>query len=105
MKHTLRSVCLILIFCWTGLSTMSFAGEDAGLKEVLRRPIVPSELLLAAEQVYTEVRVLTMPEVDSIEAWQRHTRRIRQDLLDRVGQMPMMAPRRRPRRAPSVGLR
>lgn len=82
-----RGICLLIVPLLLLMETSAVAQEASGreaLDTALSRPLMPEGMVLEQVQSFTESRVPPMPEVASIDEWQRHADRMRQQTLDRV---------------------
>jgi cephalosporin-C deacetylase-like acetyl esterase len=73
-----RLLAFLLVSC------SAFAGESETIASLLSRSIIDSNLPLAEIQAYTESRVPVMPQVSSVDEWEKVARKMRQETLDKV---------------------
>ncbi|HUG92590.1 MAG TPA: acetylxylan esterase, partial [Planctomycetaceae bacterium] len=66
------------------LSWSAAAGEQPDLKALLEQRVVEPERVLEEVQVFTESRVVPMPEPRSAAEWEEYVARLRRDVFDRV---------------------
>lgn len=60
------------------------AGENVNVEAVLARQIIDPKLPLSEVERFTEARIPPMPEVNTVEDWERHAQTMRRETLDRV---------------------
>ena len=78
----IRSICLIPFLILTG-SVVS-AGEKTSIADWLAKPILAPDQPLQEVQEYCESRVPPMPQVSSVEEWERFAEKSRQRVFDNV---------------------
>jgi hypothetical protein len=67
-----------------GTAVPASAAEKSALEEALAREIIGPRQALLDLQDYLEPRIPRVPAAGSVEEWERHARRIRADVLDKV---------------------
>lgn len=74
------------VIIWAGCLqvTASFAVDEETLRAILSRENIGADLALAEVEDYCEARVPMVPQVDSVEAWEKLASQWRQEMLDKV---------------------
>jgi hypothetical protein len=78
----LRSICLIPLVILT--ASIARAGDNASIADWLVKPILAPNQPLHEVQEYCESRVPPMPQVSSVEEWERFAEKSRQRVFDNV---------------------
>ena len=76
----------ILTTCLLSLAslTSSVSGQGVSVKSILSKPLIDPQLPLQEVQAFAEARILPMPEVDSVDAWEKYAGTVRQRVLQEV---------------------
>ena len=78
----IRSMCLIPLVILT--ASIARAGEKTSIADWLAKPILAPDQPLHEVQEYCESRVPPMPQVSSVEEWERFAEKSRQRVFDNV---------------------
>ena len=76
----------ILTTCLLSLAslTSSVSGQGLSVKSILSKPLIDPQLPLQEVQAFAGARILPMPEVDSVDAWEKYAKTVRQRVLQEV---------------------
>ena len=79
-RPTLIGILLVVM-----ISSVVWAGEKpSDIAKKIAKPFLDKELSLNEVVKFTEQRVVPMPEVSSVEEWEKHANRMRKDVLEKV---------------------
>ncbi len=76
-----KSFAALLLLC---NCAAALALDEATIEQLLKREIIGPRSAMEEVQTFTENRVPPMPEITSLEQWQREAERIRQRVLDEI---------------------
>ncbi|MCA9014881.1 MAG: alpha/beta hydrolase fold domain-containing protein, partial [Planctomycetaceae bacterium] len=82
LSHHARRCFVFCCLLFAGLQPLSAAEQD--LKTWLSQPIIEADLPWKEVQQYIAPRVLGMPEIDSVAAWEKYVAQVRSDVLKKV---------------------
>ncbi len=80
LRHKQRSM-FILVFA---VCLASVANGQLSVKSALEKQLMDPQLSLQEVQAYAESRILPMPELTTVEEWERYASEVRQDILEKV---------------------
>ncbi|MEX2286397.1 MAG: acetylxylan esterase [Planctomycetaceae bacterium] len=75
----LCGLIFFLVFC-----SQTLADEQADLKALLEQRIIDPDLPTREVRAFTAARILPMPEVQTVQGWEKHRDRMRAETLEQV---------------------
>ena len=65
-------------------ASLARAENQPAIGPLLEHPVIDSSLALAEVQRFVEARILPMPEIGTVEAWEKYAEKIRREMFERV---------------------